>query len=253
MTRRRTPVLAAVALALGLTGAVAPAVASTPIASTPIAGRSAADAVMLGDSAPVGNAPYRFSAKLDGRPVRWNPCTPIHWQFTPGGGPRGGFGVVTRAVNRVSAVTGTRWVLDGIVGSAPTTRWLPNSPAASRPVLIGWSDAAHSDLLSGQPRLVLGVTRTAWFGTDDHRGHRVAAMRAAVIALDRTDRLPLTGGASWRSVVLHELGHTMDLDHVADGRQLMSAVLPRGAADYAAGDLAGLSRLGRQAGCVNVP
>lgn len=248
MTRRRTSVLAAAALALGLTGAVAPAVAPTTIA-----GRSAADAVMLGTAAPADDASYRFSAQLDGRPVRWNPCTPIHWQFTPGGGPRGGFGVVVRAVGRVSAVTGTRWVFDGIVGSAPATGWLPSSPDASRPVLIGWSDAAHSDLLDGRPRQVLGVTRTAWFGTDDHQGHRAAAMRAAVIALDNTDELPLTGAASWRSVVLHELGHTMDLDHVADSRQLMAAVLSPGSVDYAAGDLAGLNRVGRDAGCVTVP
>ena len=248
MTRRRTFVLASVALALGLTCAVEPAAPPTAIA-----GRSAADAVMLGTAAPAGGAPYRFSAQLDGHPVRWDPCTPIHWQFTPGGGPRGGFGVVARAVDRVAAVTGTRWVFDGIVGSAPATGWLPDAPDASRPVLIGWSDAAHSDLLNGQPSQVLGVTRTAWFGTDDNRGHRAAAMRAAVIALDNTDRLPLTGAASWRSVVLHELGHTMDLDHVADGRQLMAAVLSPGAVDYAAGDLAGLNQLGREAGCVTVP
>lgn len=248
MTPRRLPPIAALALAattlLGI-GSGAP--------TTTTSGWSAPHEVVLGNAAPTAGASYRFSSTLDGKPVRWDPCTAIHWQFSAGGGPRGGLEVVASAVARVAAVTGTHWEYDGAVGTAPGSSWLPGSPAGARPVLIGWSDAAHSDLLRGRPSQVLGVTRTAWFGTDDHQGHRLAALRAAVVVLDRTDPLPLTGRASWKAVALHELGHVMDLDHVSDGRQLMAPVLPRGLSDYSAGDLAGLRRLGRSAGCVSVP
>ena len=81
----------------------------------------------------------------------------------------------------------------------------------------------------------------------------LAATRAAVIALDRTDKLPLRGGTSWSSVVLHELAHTMGLAHVADRAQLMATVLPRSVASLQAGDRTGLSKVGRDAGCVVVP
>jgi hypothetical protein len=83
-------------------------------------------------------------------------------------------------------------------------------------------------------------------------GHRVAATRAAAVALDRTDRLPLRGVQSWSATVLHELGHVMGLDHPADTHQLMAATLPN-VASLQTGDNTGLTRVGRLAGCVNVP
>jgi hypothetical protein len=96
------------------------------------------------------------------------------------------------------------------------------------------------------------MTRTVWFGVDDGMGHRVAATRAAVVALDRTDRLPLRGVQSWSATALHELGHVMGLDHPADTHQLMAATLPN-LSTYQVGDNTGLTRVGRAAGCVNIP
>jgi hypothetical protein len=96
------------------------------------------------------------------------------------------------------------------------------------------------------------MTRTVWFGVDDGMGHRAAATRAAVVALDRTDHLPLRGTQSWSATALHELGHVMGLDHPADAHQLMAATLPN-VSSYQSGDNTGLVRLGRSAGCVVIP
>jgi predicted Zn-dependent protease len=48
-----------------------------------------------------------------------------------------------------------------------------------------------------------------------------------------------------QAIVLHEFGHLVGLDHVADETQLMNPETVVGITDFAAGDLAGLSRLGR--------
>jgi predicted Zn-dependent protease len=55
------------------------------------------------------------------------------------------------------------------------------------------------------------------------------------------------------SVLLHELGHIMGLDHVRDPDQLMySGRHPNMFLhDYGTGDLAGLRRLGVSAGCLD--
>ena len=230
--------------------------AATP-AAVALTGSSDSQAVAssfaVAPSSP-STAPYAFSSMLDGKPVRWNPCAPIRWTANTARGPVGGLAVLQTAVARVAALTGTSWQYAGPSKTVPTAGYIPRTAqAAYPPVLIGWTDAAASDLLRGQAGSVLGMTRTSWFGVQTHDGRRVAATRAAVIALDRTDRLPLRGGASWTSVALHELGHAMGLAHVSGTRQLMAPVLPRTLVDLQTGDRAGLVKLGRTAGCVTVP
>jgi len=195
---------------------------------------------------------FAFSTLLGGKPVRWDPCAPIRWTANAAQGPAGGLAVLQESVDRIAQLTGTTWQYVGPSSSTPGTAYLPKrSQADYPPVLLGWTDGASSDLLAGQPRTVLGMTRTAWFGLQRADGSKVAAIRSAVVALDRTDTLPLRGATSWKALVLHELGHVMGLAHVEDRSQLMAAVLPA-SADMQPGDVAGLTRVGSGAGCVVV-
>ena len=197
---------------------------------------------------------YAFSEVIDGRPVRWNPCAPIRWSVNLAGAPAGGLAVLKAAVARVAALSGTTWTYVGATRTTPSSAVLPRTARSTYPpVLLGWTDGSRSDLLAGQPRGTLAMTRTSWFGVQKPDGSKVAALRAAVIAFDRTDRLPLRGAVSWQAVALHELGHTMGLAHVGDTRQLMATVLPRTVSDLQAGDRAGLLKVGRPAGCVVLP
>lgn len=251
---RRSFALTVLLLLLALVVVVLPGQGSSAISGTsggPAAGLQ--QRLGAGTKAAAVGPGYAFASVLDRRPVRWNPCAPIRWTFNPAGAPRGGFEVLRAAVARVAAASGTTWHYVGPTTTRPTTAVLPKAARASYPpVVLGWTDAS-SDLLRGQARGVLAMTRTAWFGVQRPNGSKVAAMRAAVVAFDRTDRLPLRGAVSWHAVALHELGHVMGLAHVGDTRQLMATVLPRSAADLQHGDRLGLLHVGRPAGCVHVP
>ncbi len=244
---RTTVIVILAVLALGL---VLPAATSHHPVRTTSVRLTDPDGVAAGAPRSAAGSPYRFTTLLSGQPVRWNPCTPIHWQFRAAGAPAGGRAVVTQAVARIARATGTQWVFDGVVTTAPSTAWLPDSLDNIRPVLIGWTDAAHSDLLRGQAARTLGVTRTAWFAVTTD-GVTVASIRAAVVALDRRNRLPSNGPVSWKTVVLHELGHAVGLDHAGSSAELMYPVLQRSLSDLQRGDLQGLARVGRPAGCIS--
>jgi hypothetical protein len=268
---RRTAAATAVLglAALGLVGGLAPALATSDSGRALVGGtgpdpafkrvgevtrtRTATTSGAARTGTTAGSTSYSFSTLLDGSPVRWDPCTPIRWTSNTSRGPAGGLEVLSSAVARVAALTGTTWEYVGATTTVPRAGYLPTKAQSSYPpVLIGWTDAASSDLLAGQPANVLGMTRTAWFGVQMPDGGKIAATRAAVIALDRTDALPLTGATSWKTVALHEIAHAMGLGHVADKTQLMATVLPA-VTDLQAGDQAGLQLLGRSSGCVTVP
>ncbi len=246
MSRR----LAVATAAVALLGALVSALALRPVSSSAVSAVSSPAAVGTAGPRTAAGSPYRFTTELSGKPLRWNPCLPIHWQFRAAGAPAGGRAAVTQAVARIAQASGTRWVFDGIVTSAPTSGWLPQTNDANRPVLIGWTDAAHSDLLRGRPASVIGMTRTAWFGLTTGTV-TVASIQGAVIALNRAARLPATGPASWKTATLHELGHVMGLGHAGSSRELMYPVLQRSLNDLQPGDLRGLAKVGRPAGCIS--
>jgi hypothetical protein len=194
---------------------------------------------------------YAFSTMLSGQPVRWNPCRIIHWRYRTSGQITGGFSAVSKAVARIAKVTGTTWVYDGTTTTAPTTALLPKTSSARPPLVIGWTTAAKSDLLRGQPSNVLGVTRTTWYGLTEN-GTTLASIHGAVIALNQAKQLPLTGAVSWYAVTLHELGHAMGLAHAKSSRELMYPMLQPALGDLQSGDLTGLAHVGRAMGCLTV-
>jgi hypothetical protein len=235
-------------LAAGLTTVAVPGART----HAPVVRWSEPESVGTATASTATSSYYRFSSYVGGKPVRWNPCATIHWRFRTTYAPAGGYYYVRDAINRISLATGIRFRYDGPTTATPTSKWLPTSTSNIRPLLIGWTDGNHSDLLRGLPRGVLGVSRTAYFGATVD-GRQVAATKAAVIALDRTDKLRMTGSVSWSAVLQHELAHAMGLDHVGNSRQLMYPMLQRNVYGLQYGDRLGLYRLGRSAGCISLP
>lgn len=238
LTRLLRPVALAVALL-----AAAP-LSSAVRAADPVVRTTDAEAVAFGTATSAVGAAYTFSATYSGAPVRYNPCQVVHWRFRTAGAPTSGLTVVKQSIAAIAKATGITFVYDGTSTATPTKGWLPTT-ATTRPMLIGWTTPAASDLLRGQLREVLAVTQNAWVPKSGS-----GRILASVVALDATDRLPITGPKSWRTVVLHELGHAMGLGHARSSASLMNAQLSTTLASLAYNDLVGLAQVGRQAGCL---
>jgi hypothetical protein len=206
----------------------------------------------------VGGA-FRFlSVGRSGQPVRYNPCAPVRYVINPDGAPDGAaVDEVHEAFRQLGEATGISFTFAGTtderhlsVGGA--TRRASYQPTryglgAWAPVLVSWTGAGDEPVLAGSTLGYGGSTYYSIAGSDP-------SFVTGEVVLD-TDLRPLRAGfgsgLTRGTLLLHELGHVVGLDHVDDSNQIMNpAVTSRGPGGYADGDRAGLAQLGRDAGCL---
>jgi hypothetical protein len=191
----------------------------------------------------------------DGRPVRYDPCTDVHYVVNPAGAPAGAVGEVQAAFDRLGQATGIHFVYDGPTAERHVhfgqrkafqpalygDRWAP--------LLISWADERAEPLLAGGT-LGYGGSTSYWSGSSDEAyvtGEVVFDTEQAAL------RPGFGSGLTRGNLVLHEIGHVAGLDHTDDRGQLMYASIHGQTPDgYAAGDRARLAKLGAGAGCLAV-
>jgi len=202
---------------------------------------------------------YRFLRRTaDGRPYRWDPCRPIHYEANVGDAPSGALDDVRQAVARVADATGYRFVFDGTttrtadqqIGRAFQTgdtsmRWLP--------LLIVWVPHEHFDFLAETHRAAAFAMPRAGDGAT------YATYESGLVAIDAAGAIPAGFEARYSEgvVLMHELGHVMGLAHVGDGGELMWSpnapgaddVPDLGLNDWGPGDRRGLQILGAHDAC----
>ena len=224
--------------------------------STPIAGPdrptpgTGASPTWLGvpPPAPPGGGPHVFTSfQANGvTPVAYDPCRAVHYVIRPDGSPEGGEELIHAAVARLSETTGLQFVHDGATDEPLRGEREPFQPERYgdrwAPVLFGWETEEENPALAG---VVVGQGGSVAASLGD--GPRVYV--TGTVSLDAGQFPDILGkpdgAATALGIVLHEMAHLVGLAHVDDDDQLMYSSTRAGVTDFAAGDLTGLSRLGR--------
>jgi hypothetical protein len=190
-----------------VTAVEAPAVATVP------AGRR----LLPAPTRPALGGSYAFLSGPASAPVSWDPCRSVRYVLNATGRPAGGAVLLRDEMAELSRRTGLRFVLVGATDELPSASRAAVQPGRYgggwAPVLVAWAGAPTGTQLSA----------TA--------GHFVTGQ----VVLD-----PVAGPDALR----HQLGHLAGLDHVLDRGELMSGHRVGPALGWAAGDLAGLARVG---------
>lgn len=231
--------------------AIALVVALSVVASSLFAGVS----FLLRDAFRPSGEPWEHEflyVREDGSPLRWNPCDPIHYVVNPGRSPEGSIDDVHTSVDRIAEATGITFVYDGLTDEEPSPRRGPYEPDRYEgwaPVLVAWVDPDSSGIsFRDGEHIAAAVARPLTPPTGDE------LIVSGWIAMSEDDPNPpgFAAPGAQGPTLLHEWGHILGLGHVEADGQLME---PSGGwmRDFGPGDLAGLDRLGVEAGCLEVP
>lgn len=183
--------------------------------------------------------------------ARFDPCGWVVYAINDRDAPPGGVEDVHRGFARLSAATGIRFAYWGWTDEDPSYSRDPLQPDRYdgwwAPVVVGWV-----------PEYRLPYGERFRGGADIHEepspyGGHVAVTGAVLLNAERQLDPGYGRGATQGDLILHQLGHLAGLQDVDDPSQVMGQDAGPGRARWGAGDLAGLKKLGIEAGCIGVP
>jgi len=222
---------------------------TTVISNAPTTNHLASQARLLPAPAgvPVSHA-YKTLHRDLFNPVTWEPCRAIHYVVRRGEEPRRFDDMLEQAIAAVSRATGLKFVNDGTTAELMLRN--PDERLAYQPrlygdrwapVLISWSDPSESPELAGTIEGFGGPV--SWAPPGGPLRYVSGTVAYNVPHMTQTYREP-HGAVLVRDILLHELGHLVGLAHISDRGQIMYPEVIRPLPGYAAGDLAGLAKLG---------
>jgi hypothetical protein len=197
---------------------------------------------------------FQYVGEETGAPVRYDPCTPVHYAINPQNAPPGGIEDVHTAVRMTSEATGMRFIYYGTTDEVfmhPRDSYQPDRYGERwAPILISWLPGLPNlrSNEAGNQSLGLGGSSYATNGNGD-----VVFVTGAATFDPSAELRSGFGGRTWGQVILHELGHVLGLAHVEGGGSVMHPSLGLRPAAWDDGDRAGLWELGVGGSCLEAP
>lgn len=199
---------------------------------------------------PLG-AKSSWSRLAPGYKTRYNPCQKVKYAINPANLPADGVGIINEAIFRLELATGLSYKFDGSTTAVPfrdrnkSKRYDRNANLA-----IAWTDPSVVPDLAGGTLAVGGFMKYAYVAK-----RKTYKLLKTGVSFDLTDTYSFRGfenGSALGAVAMHELTHATGLGHANDdATQLM---YPFANADKPAlfgnGDLTGLKKSGKDAGCL---
>ncbi|MEO6987675.1 MAG: matrixin family metalloprotease [Aquihabitans sp.] len=196
---------------------------------------------------PSGSGSHAFlqTQPGSGEPVAYDPCRPVQVVVNDLAAPAGTEGLIAQAVADVAAATGLQFEIEGVTTE---TLSLPR-PLVQKarygdrwaPVLITWTDPSRVAALEGNTVGVGGSQPVSATGDQ-------LVYVSGLVALDAPDLTEILdrpqGSEVVLSVIAHELGHLVGLDHVDDPGEIMQPEGHPSVTTFGPGDRTGLARLG---------
>jgi hypothetical protein len=154
---------------------------------------------------------------------------------------------ITNTMALVSQATGVRFTYVGETAAMPFDKKFRRKDPT---IVFGFTTDAETPLDLG-PTVAArgGAEKSRW--ARNARGKRIAESVKGAVIYDLDDTAVMTP-TQFQQLTMHEVGHVMGLGHVGAIDQVMTAG-PEGydlPVSYQAGDLAGLAKVGLQAGCL---
>ena len=199
---------------------------------------------------------FKFLERVGSVPVRWDPCETITYAVNTRGATSAVRADLNEALRRVTRATGIEFRSVGTTEETFIRAYLRmryDGVIRKAALILIWVD--HDDyrvilrrLHDPRPSIAFAKTMAGLYENQDQYFGGIVVMDAEATASRGFGSRYAHG-----SVLLHELGHIMGLDHVKDADQLMSSGHHAhvGLRDFGPGDLEGLRRLGRDAGCLD--
>lgn len=183
--------------------------------------------------------------------TRYNPCQTVKYAVNANMLPADGIGVLNEAVFRIELATGLRYKYSGATKAIPFRTTSGRDEDKKANLSVAWSSPdTDASNLAGSVLARGGFSKARWVAK--RKTYKLLKTGLLMDASDTYEDRGFLNGGGLGAVHMHELTHAAGLGHSKDSLQLMYPYTdPTRPALFGAGDLTGLKKSGRDAGCLS--